>query len=583
MMMRRTVGCVVAGLLSVLGLVGPSSGQATVAPRVEIAWNRYYSFEEIEGLLRSMRDAYPERVELRETGQSLQGRPIWLAIVNDPKTGPHETKPAMYIDGSVHANEVQATEVVLYAMWKLLESQGRNGPLTELLAHTSFYFVPVVNPDGRVYWFEEANSPHSSRRNQRPSDRDLDGAVNEDPPDDLDGDGSITRMWKRDPAGRWIRDREDPRIFRRVGPDETGEWTSLGQEGIDNDGDGRVNEDGPYGDDMNRNWPADWKPTYVQGGAGPYPLSAPETSCIARFMMDHPNIGAVQSYHNTGGMILRGPGAAYRKEMYPREDLRVYDELARIGVEMLPYYRYLIIEEDLYRVHGGFVTWAAEHLGVFSFTNELWTTGKYFQRDVARPNEEQQWIWRDKIAFGELFTPYTEVEHPQHGTVLVGGPNKWASRSTPVFMLEEECHRNFAFTMFHADQMARVGFERTGVVDLGDGAWQVTVAIRNTRVIPTRSRQQSRSRIGAPDLLTVSVSGEGRVVAGGTVERWWATSMRAVRHEPERLVLDRGIGGRATRLFRFVVEGARGDVVAIRCAGEKFKDIETAITLEPAD
>ena len=88
-----------------------------------------------------------------------------------------------------------------------------------------------------------------------------------------------------------------------------GDWIMLGQEGIDNDGDGRVNEDSVGGYDMNRSWPSLWMPQHVQGGADPYPLYWPETRSIARFILEHPNVAALQSFHNAGGMILRGPGA----------------------------------------------------------------------------------------------------------------------------------------------------------------------------------------------------------------------------------------------------------------------------------
>ena len=253
-------------------------------------------------------------------------------------------------------------------------------------------------------------------------DNDRDGLMDEDGPDDLDGDGSITQMWKRDPNGRYIRDRLDPRIFRRVGPDEAGEWTRVGTEGIDNDGDGQINEDWMGGDDMNRNWPADWKPAYVQRGAGEFPLSNPETRAVAEWCYAHPNIAAFQSYHNTGGMILRGPGASYRDGAYPSADKRVLDQIASEGEKMLPFYRSLVIYKDLYNVHGGEATWASEALGVISFTNELMTAGKYFQRDgYDRPNEEQMMFFRDRLQFGETFTDYTEHDHPQLGPVIVGG------------------------------------------------------------------------------------------------------------------------------------------------------------------
>ena len=47
-----------------------------------------------------------------------------------------------------------------------------------------------------------------------------------------------------------------------------------------------------------------------------YPFQLPEAKAINDFLMTHPNIAGVQSYHNNGGMILRGPGAEWQGE-YP--------------------------------------------------------------------------------------------------------------------------------------------------------------------------------------------------------------------------------------------------------------------------
>ena len=94
----------------------------------------------------------------------------------------------------------------------------------------------------------------------------------------------------------------------------------LGSEGIDNDGDGRVNEDPVGGYDGNRNWASNWQPNYIQGGAMDYPFQLPEAKAVNDFLMTHPNIAGVQSYHNNGGMILRGPGAEWQGE-YPARDV----------------------------------------------------------------------------------------------------------------------------------------------------------------------------------------------------------------------------------------------------------------------
>ncbi|MFN7020554.1 MAG: M14 family zinc carboxypeptidase, partial [Phycisphaerales bacterium] len=456
--------------------------------------------------------------------------------------------------------------------------------------------APMINPDGRQFWFERANTPHSSRHDRRPVDHDRDGEPSDDSPDDLDGDGSITQMWKEDARGRWVRSPTDERVFIRLRDDQTpapgvATYRHLGEEGYDNDGDGRVNEDPHFGDDMNRNWPSDWQPEFVQGGSGPYPLSSPETRSIAGFLLDHPNIASVQSYHNFGGMILRPPGARHREEMYPGEDLGVYDELARTGEKLLPYYRYLVIWRDLYKVHGGSIVWTAEGLGIYSFTNELWSTGKYFQRDGGM-NDDLERLWRDRMAFGELFSPYREFEHPQFGKVLVGGPNKWSSRITPAFMLEEECHRNYAFTLYHADQMPRLSFGRVSVAPWKagggvpvNGLWRVRFEVVNSRLIPTRSALARRERIGWPDLLEAAPAGGvggTKVVAVNQLTDWLdltPSPMPSAEREPHRVLVPEGVPGRGARVFELLVEGKPGDSLGLTYTSSWARTIRTSVEL----
>lgn len=578
-------------MLAIATLTAPALSQDTPAAddgtmrynpgfKVEIAWNRYYDFEQIEDLLRQMARAHPKYVTIQSLGKSLQGRDVWLAIVNNPDTGAHHEKPAMYIDGNIHGNEVQAAEVVLYSMWMLLESQGKNDRLTELLENVSFYFAPVTNPDGRAWWFAQPNTPNSSRHNLRPVDNDNDGLADEDAYDDLDGDGSITQMWRQREGGGWRRDPDNPRRFFRVGPTQASDWEYLGMEGLDNDGDGRVNEDGPFADDMNRNWPGDWQPNYAQFGAGPHPFSAPETYGIGRFALAHPNIAGAQSYHNSGGMILRGPGTQSRGNFYDRGDNSVYDAIAGAGAKMLPYYRDWVIWSDLYNVHGGQVNWFAETLGVVSFTNELWINAKRFQGEASRDSEDDTWLWRDHVVFGAEFTEFTEFDHPDYGKVLIGGPNRWSARVTPPFLLEEEAHRNFAFTMFHARQMPLLRFGAVEIKERSPGLWQVDVAIRNERHIPTRLNSARRNNIGTNDLLHFE-SDSATLVVAGRINGLDDKQMNEVRFEPQRIQLPGGIDGMGQVAYRYLVRGNAGDTFTLRYQAEKAKDIERTFTLEP--
>jgi hypothetical protein len=155
-----------------------------------------------------------------------------------------------------------------------------------------------------------------------------------------------------------------------VEPGEKGQYTMLGSEGIDNDGDGLINEDDLGGYDMNRNFGYAWQPEYVQMGSGYYPFCWPETIACRDFLVAHPNILGAQSFHNYGGMILSPPGAPILGRTNP-VDKRVLDYVGERGEKILPGYRYIIIHEDLYIVYGGTVDFTQSGLGIYTYSNEL--------------------------------------------------------------------------------------------------------------------------------------------------------------------------------------------------------------------
>ncbi|MCP3917558.1 MAG: peptidase M14 [bacterium] len=557
------------------GFAGTAAGKA---PRVEIAWNRLYDVDEIYAHLDRLVAAYPERLRMHPTvGHSVQNRDLRVYVLNNPETGLDTEKPAMWIDGNVHGNEVQGAEAVLYTAWYLLENYGTNERVTELVDRAAFYLLPMQNPDGRANWFAGAHTASSSRSGYQPVDSDRDGVPDEDGPDDLDGDGHITSMRKRIPGeGTHRLDPDDPRVLVRVPADTKGargDWVMLGREGIDNDGDGRINEDGPGGYDMNRAWPSMWQPGHVQFGAGPYPLYWPETRFIAGFILDHPNIAAVQSFHNAGGMILRGPGAASFGS-YPRADVRVYDEIGRTGEKMLPFYRYMILWKDLYTVFGGFVTWTYEGLGIISFTNEMWSRRRQFP-DANTPAPDDRHFFDDHLLMGDGFIDWKPFDHPRYGPIEIGGFKKDVGRVPPSFLIEEETHRNALFCLVHAEAMPEVVIENVVVGEGSGGVRTIDVEFRNLRAIPTRSARTAEQKIGTPDRFSI----EGvEVLAGGfRTDRFRPEAIELAEREPERLLSENGVGGRGVVRVRWFVRG-RGEAT-IRFEGEKASNVSREVTV----
>jgi hypothetical protein len=241
---------------------------------------------------------------------------------------------------------------------------------------------------------------------------------------------------------------------------------------------------------------------------------------------------------------------------YPRSDERVHSTIANKGAEMLPFYEPMIAYKDLYTVHGGEDGFTYEALGIVSFTNELWSDKRMYARE-SNPSRDDRKQFRDLLQFEDVFVPYHEVDHPTYGKVMVGGTKKYSSRVTPPWMLEEGCHRNFAFTMFHADEMPLLSWGALDVKKIGNQLWKVTIEVANDKIIPSRTAMAARHHIGSPDVLECKSAGTNSVAASGTVRSLQKTTkLDAIDSEqPNRILVNNGISGNGSTLFQFIVTG----------------------------
>jgi hypothetical protein len=540
-------------------------------------FNRIHTHEEIVDLLRAYQAAYPRWVKLESVGKSIQGRDLWMLTLQNPETGPELDKPAMYIDGNTHANEVQGADTALYTVDFVLRNYGRLPRVTELLDRAVLYVLPMVNPDGRARWFAGPSTPDFPRTVMMPVDDDRDGRTDEDGYDDLDGDGVITEMRKQVPLGQGTHrlDPKDPRLLVPVEPGELGDYLYLGSEGSDNDGDGRVDEDLIGYVDPNRTWGYDWQPSYVQAGAGPYPLGIPESRAIAEWALAHPNVAAVQSYHNNGKMILRGPGAK-AEPVYPAADLKAYDLLGKEGEKLLPGYRYFISWKDLYTVYGS----TTEHFyslhGAIAFTNELYDVPADFDQD-GKISDAERMKFNDLLTLGRQFVDWKPVEHPQYGTIEVGGERADVGRVPEGWALEEETHRNNAFVLLHAHHLPRLSMGAPTVRKMGNRLWRLEVPVLNDRAISTVTERARQNKLHRLDLATVAGA---RVVASGIVDNPWLDQVTLQKHRPERLMVP-GVDGLSTRILYFLVEGdGQNGEVTVRYDSLKGGKVERKVVLK---
>lgn len=532
-------------------------------PKVVVSWNKYYDHGGITEICKKIAAAYPDLAKLESIGKSYEGRDIWMLTITNFKKGDEKTKPGMYIDGNIHSNEIQGAEFAMYTAWYLTESHADVKFIQELLEDKVFYLVPTINPDARDSYMHKPNSGSTPRSGVIPVDNDGDGIVNEDSFDDIDGDGNITFMRRKNPNGRFKTDPKDPRNMIQVGPDEKGEYEFLGNEGIDNDGDGRVNEDGyTFEYDPNRDWGWGWQPNYIQNGAYKYPFSLPENRAVMEFVMKHPNIAAAQSYHNAGGMILRGPGGQEDVNTYNAQDVAVYDAIAKKGEELIPGYKYLVVYKDLYSAYGGELDWFYAGRGIYTYSNELWTPYLMFMREGTRdPFDNKTYDFDRYLLFQDAFVPWKEFDHPQYGKVEVGGFKKNFGRAHPGFLLETDAHRNMAFTIYHCYHTPKLSVDTIKVRDLGDGLREVTAVIYNERLMPTHSSQDVKNKIEVPDYISIKTS--GKVLAGMIVENADLNQTVEQKENPQILEVA-NIPGLGTVTVRWIVQGAGPVTVSVQ-------------------
>jgi hypothetical protein len=474
-------------------------------PKIQTSWNKYYTYEGVTDLCNRLAKAYPDLVTMEPAGKSYQGRDIIVLTITDRNTGNPDHKPGYWIDGNIHSVELQGTEMALYTAWYLCEMYNDNAFIKQLLKDKTFYISPTINPDAREYFTSVGLPPRSGLV---PTDNDRDGLYDEDGYDDLNNDRNINQMRRKNPFGKYKEDPKDPRRLIRVGPGEKGDYELLGPEGIDNDGDGLVNEDGPGGYDGNRDWGFNWQPNYIQGGAGKYPFSLPENQAVRNFTMKHRNITGAQTFHNFGGMILRGPSIQEGgSEIYSSEDEEVINYIGKKGELILPGYKLLTIWKDLYPVYGGELDWWYGAMGCFVYSNELWNSYLMFYDTTNNDSYEFDKL----LLFEDAFIPWQKFTHPVYGEIEIGGFGKNFGRLHPGFMLETDAHRNAAFCIYNAYQSPKLEISEVKVKKLSGDLKEVTATVENTRMIPTHSANNLKFKIDPPDYICLE---GGTVVAG---------------------------------------------------------------------
>ena len=94
---------------------------------LDIPFDRYPRFDELTEHLQRLAAEHPELLDLDVLGRSHEGRELWIATVTNTATGPHDAKPAVWLDGNIHASEVTASVSLLGTSVEVVVRSDRAG------------------------------------------------------------------------------------------------------------------------------------------------------------------------------------------------------------------------------------------------------------------------------------------------------------------------------------------------------------------------------------------------------------------------------------------------------------------------
>ncbi len=626
--------------------------------------SEYLDYEALTRELRSLANG-SGNASMRSIATSHEGREVWLVEVGNPTGIPVDERPAVLVVGNLAGDHVVGSQLALEIIRFLLNDASAASVLTGQMV----YVVPRLNPDGAEAMF--ASVLRDATGNGFSYDDDNDGRFDEDPGEDLNGDGLITLMRVLDPSGDFMLHPDDSRLMKRAdkAEGETGTHT-LYTEGVDSDGDGFLNEDGVGGVDLDRNFQHEHP--YYQADAGLNMVSEPESRGLMDFLAANRHIGAVLTFGHSDNLVttpdaagrladasvidlvafaaeatsdvltngvfgggggfgfgfgfgrggatgargapIRGaqPGSDNDPQSGRRpavtvnqEDLEYFSAVSEAYKEITG-----ITEVGVNRkAEGAFFQVAYFQFGIPAFSTQGWgipeaapddedsgaeespgdeespvdeedPSDEEDPGDEESPGEEDAAARRGRAGGGsdgsldaklleamegagiEAFVDWSPFEHPDLGSVEIGGFVPYATTNPPAEQLPELGRQHGAFVVRLARMLPRVSIVETSVTAHGGGVFTVSVEIENSGFFPTSLRHGVVSRSVQPTIVRIQVDADA-ILTGD------AKSSRVTRLE--------GSGSRAG--FSWVIRGNTGQSIEIWVRSQKGGTDTATVTL----
>ncbi|WP_201739434.1 M14 family metallopeptidase [Dokdonia sinensis] len=470
------------------------------------AQSDYQNEQQVTATLKKI--ASNKNAQLKSLTKTAGGKDIWMLTLS---AGAPDAHPGIAIMGGVQGDHLLGTELSI----KMAENILQNHP--EALKKTSFYIFPNLSPDATAQYF--SSMKYARQGNASPTDDDRDGKVDEDPYEDLNGDGIITMMRVEDPTGDYQMLEEDNRIMVKADPNKGDRGTyKLLSEGRDNDKDGVFNEDGAGGVYFNKNFTFGFP--YFEKGAGEHPVSEVEHRALLDYLYTQWNIYAILTFapeNNLSKPLKYDKGKASKRVI-----TSILENDAKLNEMLSEMYNEIIPKDDAPENHGeggSAFEWSYFHFGRLAMSTPGWWPEKAKGDSINKaPKDKHANFLRyaEEQGMENVFIPWQEVQHPDfpNNKVEVGGINPFAMTHPPYPLVDSIAIKHTDFILKVAQMQPELQLVNLKQEKVDNNLTRITVDLHNNGLLPTHTEMGDKSRWLRKINVYMKVNGNQQLISG---------------------------------------------------------------------
>lgn len=543
-------------------------------------YDHYYTYEELQSTLIRLSNTYCNYMILDENLTTKDNRIQYAVTLTNQATGDANTKPALYIDGNIHAGEVTSSMVALHFIDYLLTNATTDTTCQYILDNYTVYVIPRIAVDGAEVYLSTPAKLRSTNVNYKVEE----GGWNER---DLDGDGVIRMMKVKRETGAYKE--VNGQLIKREPSDYQGDFYDIFLEGDPDDSLNPYQQKPKWGLDFNRNFPFGWYGDHRQSGAGEYPLSNPECKAVANFILNHPNICCASLGHTSGGLLLYPPGTKPSASSN-QNDMTHFKTIAAMGEKYLGYKPLHIFDsfmsDQVNYDSGALDDWLYQEQGIIAYTMEYWDVftkaGKPIQWDVRGKEDNQttleryyaveQWV---KDNAPQYYKPWTPIAHPTLKDVEIGGiQTKFTVQNPPESLLCNELENATKFHLAYALSLPKLTVTNQTVTPIADNLFEVSIIVTNKGYLDTNITSLA-NEIKKAKPLTATISAYDAIYSPITQETDNLEGFGATKTSADYGLIQTSSTAKSSVTFKWIVKATKP--LTITVSHPKAGTIQTTI------